>query len=238
LLSVLLGVVLAGAFAASSGATPSTQYGEVTRFGGYDLAHAQNNWQGTPTPGLFVDVTGFASDTQDSTGGPDHTALYVADRTSAIGIGPASYRIQKLSDTGAVLGSTTFTLPDASANADALTAIAVDHAAGRVYGLVSGAPGGIIGTASVAVLAWSINPVSGALVAASGLPSDTQLHTTGALVSSKSQLLPAAPAGVQADLWLPQGFVVDNAAKGSAATAPLAIQALPYNIDQQQQGTR
>src|ERR1700734_711591 len=57
------------------------QYGEVTRFGGFDSTwfdNGQYDGSGTetqPTPGKLVDPVGFAVDTKDE--GTDNTAVYV-----------------------------------------------------------------------------------------------------------------------------------------------------------------
>ncbi|HXP99964.1 MAG TPA: hypothetical protein VN845_07860, partial [Solirubrobacteraceae bacterium] len=102
------------------------QYGEVTHFGGFDAtAYDNEQYGGALTAGEFLNPVGFAVDTQDKTTGGDGTAIYVLDRVSdwgdeLTGSMPTEWRLQKLSDTGAVLGSTEFTLPNPSGAASAL----------------------------------------------------------------------------------------------------------------------
>ena len=229
---------------APAGAEPSSkhEYHEVTRFGGLDEAAFAG---GKPTPGKFVEPTGFAVDATEG-----EEAIYVADRTSsAEGVeGPqcekskrcAEWRLQKLSSTGAVLGTTTFTLPVGAellsggrAAPSMIAGLAVDHAAGRLYALVMG-PLGFLNafrehaTAAQEVLAWSTTPgpctgkceTGGALTAATGegIRSDP-LGSTGGLVSSQQQL---APLG-KTPLYDPQGLVVDHIP--GVGVDPVAIEA-------------
>lgn len=102
-----------------------------------------------------------------------------------------------------------------------IAGLAVDHAAGRVYALVMAPATSSTyrehATQAQELLAWSIEPAAGELVAAKGLPADTQDGTTGALVSSETQL-----AG-QGTLYDPQGIAVDH--EGSGPDDPVAIQA-------------
>jgi len=205
------------------------QYHEVARFGGLDESAFAG---GKLTPGRLVEPTGFAVDPLEE------DAVYVADRTSSAEGAPckvegqpevercADWRIQKLSSTGAVLGTTTFTLPvgaerpsGSRAASSMIAGLAVDHAAGRLYALVIGPLASQNAyhehaTAAQEILAWSTTPApcagscdaGGALTAAvgEGIGSDS-LGSTGGLVSSQAQL----DAG-KTPLYDPQGIVVDH----------------------------
>ncbi|HEY7953505.1 MAG TPA: PKD domain-containing protein [Solirubrobacteraceae bacterium] len=209
-LALLLGA--APAFADST-----SEYGEVVRFGGFDSSAFNSEHYGGPlTPGKFLDPTGFAVDPQDNT-------VYVVDRTSYYAENPTRWRIQQLSPAGAVLGTSTFTLPNSNFGASAVMGLAVDHRAGRLYALVVGSPppSSVVKTQPVAqeLLAWSTTPASGGeLTAAPGLASDP-LHTTGGLVSDKTQLL-AGPT----PLYSPQGIAIDRL-ETSGVDNPVVIEA-------------
>jgi hypothetical protein len=205
--------VLALLTAAPAGAEPGFEYGEVTRFGGFDSsAFNGGNYGGAPTPGRFLDPTGFAVDSVDNT-------VYVVDRTSRYAHNPTSWRIQQFSPTGVLEGATMFTLPNNNFAAYAIEGLAVDRRAGRLYALVVGSPpAGLNNLPPVAreLLAWSTKPVAGGLVAATAvgggqLPPDPLAGegpgspgTVGGLVSSKAQLLSGATP-----LYGPQGIAVD-----------------------------
>ncbi len=194
-------------------ADSSSEYHEAGRFGGFDEV---------AVPGRFVEPTGFSVDAQEG------NAVYVADRTSSVegvagktkGEFRASWRIQKLSGEGRVLGTTTFTLPGGG-KPSAIAGLAVDHRAGRLYALVM-APAKFgkyeHATQAQELLAWSIQPqacqtgcahngkgetVGEELVAAPGLKSD-ELGSTGGLLSDEEQL-----DSNGAPLYEPQGIAVD-----------------------------
>jgi len=226
LLAVCAGLLICAATAGA--ALPQYEYGEVARFGGFDRsAYNGGNYEGTPTPGKFLDPTGFAVDPQDNT-------VYVVDRTSTWATNPTSWRIQQLSPvTGEVLGTTMFTLDNNTTprlhESYAIEGLAVDHRAGRLYALVVGAPPSSSPNYRVPVadelLAWSTEPnSSGELVAAGGLPSDSALHTTGGLVSEESQLEPEHGT----PLYAPQGIAVDRL-EAPGVDNPVAIEASDLN---------
>jgi PKD repeat protein len=198
LLSLIAGLALTAVASADS----SSEYGEVIRFGGFDSsAYNAGQYGGPLTPGKFLDPTGFAVDPQDNT-------VYVVDRTSKYAHNPTAWRIQEFSPEGAVLGTTTFTLPNGTFNASAIEGVAVDHRAGRLYALVVGPPPVSSSNKQTPVarelLAWSTTPSgSGALQAAPGLASDP-LDTTGGLVSSETQLLEGTTP-----VYAPQGIAID-----------------------------
>jgi PKD repeat protein len=247
LLALVLLLALAGLLPASpAGAEVSKYpYHEVTRFGGLD----ESAFKGEKlTPGRFMEPTGFAVDPAKG-----EEAIYVADRTSpAEGVEGepcqskgkskrcAYWRIQKLSPTGAVLGTTTFTLPvgeelapEKREAASMIAGLAVDHAAGRLYALVMGPLGPADpyrehATAAQELLAWSTTPgacsgaceTGGPLTAATGegIPSDP-LGSTGGLVSGQQQL----DSG-KTPLYDPQGIVVDRLGSPGVHD-PIAIEA-------------
>ncbi len=223
-LSASLALVLIGLLtAASAGAQPGFEYGEVARFGGFDSgAYNAGQYGGALTPGKFLDPTGFAVDPVDNT-------VYVADRTSSHLANPTSWRIQQLSPTGALLGTTTFTLPNGPFDESyAVEGLAVDHGAQRLYALVVGpSPTNVTLPAARELLAWSTKPDGGGqLKAATGLPTDP-LETTGALVSGEEKLSSGATP-----LYGPQGIAVDPVEAPGVAN-PIAIEA----SDAQGQGT-
>ena len=177
--ATLLLAIAALICAAPALADSSSEYGEAIRFGGFDSsAYNSGHYGGKPTSGEFLDPTGFTVDPQDNT-------VYVADRTSTWESNPTTWRIQQFSPMGAVLGTTTFTLPNGNFGASALAGLAVDHRAGRLYALLIGSPpvSSPNHTTPVAqeLLAWSTTPVSGGLVAAKAsdggdLPEDPLAH--------------------------------------------------------------
>ncbi len=212
---LMLATVLLSATAAF--ADSASEYGEVIRFGGFDSSAFNSERYGGPlTPGKFLDPTGFAVDPQDNT-------VYVVDRTSYYAVNPTSWRIQQFSPTGAVLGTTTFTLPNSNFGASAITGLAVDHRAGRLYALVVGSPPSTSPIKGWAVaeelLAWSTTANgAGELQAASGLASDP-LHTGGGLVSDTAQLRSGPTL-----LYSPQGIAID-ALETPGVDDPVAIEA-------------
>jgi len=162
------------------------RYHEAARFGGLDeSAFRFGEFGGPPTPGRFVEPTGFAVDPAGKEG---KDVIYVADRTSSLqgvwsrtrkpcaeagGEGEVcvtDWRIQELSATGTVLATTTFTLPagrelpsEEHVAASTIAGLAVDHAAGRLYALVMGPlPEADAhhqhAVAAQELLAWSIAP--------------------------------------------------------------------------------
>ncbi len=200
---------LALSFATASPALATYAFSELGRFGGFDAsAYNDAHYGGALTPGDFLDPVGFAVDTEDNTA-PNETALYVADRTSGASGTTTSWRLQKLSDTGAVLGSTTFTLPNEPLTSrSGIVGLAVDDAVGRVYALVVGSTEDGESELPFAkeLIAWSTHPEGGKLVAAkegaSALAADP-LGSTGGVVATESQL---TKDGV---LFVPQGIALD-----------------------------
>jgi PKD repeat protein len=214
--TVLL-LALAALSAARACAAGSFAYEEAARFGGFDTsAYNGGHYGGALTGGKFVDPTGFAVDVHDPSA-PDNTALYVVDRTSGLEGDHTSWRLQKLNDLGAVLGSTTFQLPNTPFDEQSgIAGLAVDDSGGggRVYALVVGNDSSFTSFAyAKEVVAWSTTPNgSGALVAPEPLSADP-LGSTGGLVSSSAQL-----AGTLSDehaLYDPQGIALDVTTGGA-----------------------
>jgi PKD repeat protein len=198
-------------FAAPAVAANPYAYGEVARFGGFDATRYDGGeYTGALTAGKFVDPTGFAVDTQDVEA-PNDTALYVVDRTSGTNGSTTSWRLQKLNDKGEPLGVTTFTLSNETGVESAVVALAVDDTAGRVYALLAGNDELSELSYAKEIVAWSIHPEAGKLIAATAegggtLPSDP-LHSTGGLISDEAQLATNLP-GREA-LYNPQGLALD-----------------------------
>jgi PKD repeat protein len=249
----LLVALVCSVWVARAEGDATSEYGEVARFGGFDeAAFDRAKYDGRPTPGEFLDPTGFAVDPEED------DDVYVADRVSSPFSKPTTvWRIQKLSPShcaldavpapaGCVLGTTLFTLPRESA----LAGIAVDHRAGRLYALVIGTPRPYSEWAAQSVaqelLAWSTTPNErGGLVAAteSGggqLPADplasetpegaaTYQATAGGLIGSQAQLQPheglhPTTAAERAWLFEPQGIAVDRL-ETPGVDNPVAIEA-------------
>ena len=210
----LLAAVLVALSAGSALAASSYVYEEAARFGGFDTsAYDGGHYGGTLTPGKFVDPTGFAVDTHDSSATED-TALYVVDRTSGLEGTKTGWRLQKLGVKGEVLGSTTFQLPNETGEQAGIAGLAVDDSGGegRVYALVVGDDGLFTGFSyAQEIVAWSTTPSSNKLVAPRGLTPDP-LGSTGGLVSSKADL--ASGLASEHALYDPQGIALDAASGG------------------------
>lgn len=240
LVAALACLLASGAYAADGPQYGSIgQYGQVARFGGFDsTAYDNEAYGGALTGGKFLNPVGFAVDTKDASA-PNDTAIYVLDRVSDWGVylqktsAPTEWRLQKLSDTGTVLGSTLFTLPTTAAsspftNSSALgvnnpagvAGLAIDDTTGRVYTLVYGTVGsGNKATPEAEeIIGWSTTvPTSGAhsgqLVApgASGsypaLPADSL--STPVSGYSAPGLLSTAAQLTSSPLYDPQGLALD-----------------------------
>jgi PKD repeat protein len=224
----LIGVL--ALLAAPALADTTSEYGEVLRFGGFDSsAFNSGHYGGKPTPGEFLDPTGFAVDPQDDT-------VYVVDRTSSNVANPTDWRIQQFNAKGELLATTMFTLPNGNFGQNsAIAGLAVDHSAQRLYALVIGSPplsspDKLTPTAQE-LLAWSTQPLAGGLVAATApggapLPEDhlskalsESPGTVGALISDEAQLQ-SGPT----PLYGPQGIVVDHL-ETAGVDDPIAIEA-------------
>jgi PKD repeat protein len=204
------------------------QYGELTHFGGFDTtAYDNETYGGALTAGEFLNPVGFAVDTQDKTPDGDGTAIYVLDRVSDWGdeltdSTPTEWRLQKLSDTGAVLGSTEFTLPNPSGASSALgvnsptgvLGLAIDDSTGTIYTLIYGTVGSGDSATPEAeeIIGWSTTvptsgPNSGQLVAPSGSNADAvstpvSPYSAPAVFSTANQL-------ESSPLYDPQGLALD-----------------------------
>jgi PKD repeat protein len=157
-LGCVAAMVTVSAGSASAAAPSVSPYGEVARFGGLDKGASYSTAGSAPTTGLtgvgqpaqFVYPVGMAVDTEDPNA-PDKYAIYVLENLNpqALDAGnsnaPTSlsleYRIQKISDSGTVLASKSFTLTS-SASEPGLHAVslAVDGPADRVYALIEDVP--------------------------------------------------------------------------------------------------
>jgi hypothetical protein len=224
--AVLMTALLLLLGSAAYGATPSARsvllhagvqgspetaspYGEVSRFGGFAEGGA---------PGKFDVPVGFAVDSNDPSTS-DHNAVYVLDRVVLNrSEGRLGYRLQKLSRTGAVLGSATlpvqsFEDTERFSDAHPMFGLAVDSAKHRVYALVEGLIEGEVGSEEFiatahSLVAWSTVPKAEGgeekLVPAGGYP-ETEPLTGAALVAGPSVLEPE-PAK---DLTVPEGLAVN-----------------------------
>lgn len=223
-LLALLGVASVGVQGAGASEAP---YGEVTRFGGYDATGK--------VPGKFALPVGFAVEPENPAT-KETNCVYVLDlirndirKKRGLGEGEAflEYGLQKLSGTGAVLGSTTFTIPytDAEKFSDAhpLFGLAVDPARKRIYTIVESMaeenpeveePVAVVGE----LVAWNTEPNSeDKLVGASGYPQDG-ITKSASLISGESVLQPSS-VEAEDDLYAADGIVV------TPATGDITIEA-------------
>ncbi|WP_304718707.1 PKD domain-containing protein [Conexibacter sp. CPCC 206217] len=163
---------------ATASAHAADPYGEAHRFGGFDAAYFNSggyDGSSAPAPGRFLNPTGFAVDASD----PDGTAIYVVDRTSRtpsqLGSARSQWRLQKLSESGAVEGVASFSLPGGQPLSDypSIAAITVDSGSagnpGRVYVSLQD----VDTHAAIAIVAWSTRVVDGKLTTPDGLTADT-----------------------------------------------------------------
>jgi PKD repeat protein len=195
------------------------QYGEVTRFGGFDSNAYDNGAYDKPlTPGKFLNPVGFAVDPEDTEAGG--TAVYVLDRVSdwpektTLTQG-TEWRLQKLSDTGEVLGTTEFYLPktvvsEAQFNVPvSVIGLAVNHADGQIYTVLEETTGTEAAATQYAdeVIGWSTTPQNGKLVAAGSKADLVSTPVAGygpaGLISDSSQLN-VTP------VYTPEGLAVDD----------------------------
>jgi hypothetical protein len=191
------------------------RYGEVWRGGGFDAtAYDGGKYDKPLTSGRFIDPVGFAVDTHDTTTGGDGTALYVLDRTSNLSGnvtgGVTTWRLQKLSDRGKVLGTDQFSLP-ADDNVYEMDGLAVDPVSGDVYALLDASDPDLGVEYTDEILAWSTKPSSGKLVAG-GLGTDTVStgingYATPGVLSNDTQLVPGGIGNEQ--ITYPQGLALD-----------------------------
>jgi PKD repeat protein len=192
-----------------SAAASSVSYGEVSRFGGYE-AEASGPKAGT---GKFVTPEGFAVE-PESPESHEKNAVYVLDQTySEKSEGELDYRLQKLSSTGAVLGSIAFeeryTETEHGADAHPVVYLAVDPEKKRVYTVVQAvvevpSSGGEFVPVAQKIDAWSTEPnASKELVRADPSEYPEDPVTKASIMAEFSASSPAS------DLFAPEGIVVD-----------------------------
>jgi PKD repeat protein len=187
-------------------AAAESPYGEVTRFGGYDLTGN--------TQGKFVMPVGFVVEPED-TQASQQNDVYVLDRTvSDVATGELDYRLQKLSSSGAPLGSATISEKYADkqefSDAHPLVGLAVDPSRKRVYAIVESIIESEEKFVPVAdeLVAWSTEPVGGQLVKAD--PNETEFKedsvTKASLIAAQSTF---SPSNLATALYAPAGLTVD-----------------------------
>jgi PKD repeat protein len=228
LLAVTLTCTLAARASASEGSRYGAigQYGEVTRFGGFDSTwfdggkYDGSGTETTPAEGKFIDPVGFAVDTEDKTTGGSGTAVYVLDRVS--GIEPGTYpaegtqwRLQKLvqQSNGAleVAGITEFYLPSTGSWSQGFASTGVEYlAVDDMTKTVSTLLYTLNGETPTAdeVIDWSTETHEGKLVPAGATHDSVSKPASGyqspSLLSSSAQI-------TGADLYDPIGITVDGA---------------------------
>ena len=225
-LSLLSAVVVAAFFVLSAGASaspPVQPYGEIARFGGFATGasystsgeYQTTNLGDVGKPATFVYPIGMAVDGEDPTA-PDKYAIYILENinlqaldepgaeSSSSTSAKLEYRIQKVSDDGTALASTTFKL-DSTESTPGLHAIglAVDGPADRVYVLIDDVPpvadnGGEKG-AVYSIDAWTTGRSGSALAPAvhltSGVDDDLPEDPTTSLPEDPTTPHPGMLAG-------------------------------------------
>jgi PKD domain len=216
LLSALILLVLGVSSALATSLAPVSPYGEVGRFGGYQVPTGPGNGLGK-----FVYPVGFA------VAPAEDNDIYVLDRIQDEKVGTEvtlDYRLQKLSSAGVPIASVTLPLEkyeetvteeneEPNINANPLVSLAVDSAKDKVYALVEGMVNSeeagetdrIVPVAQ-RLVAWSTQPNGKTLEKASGYPED---KLTGAALIAGETVLQSA--NVSEDLYAPSGLTVDPA---------------------------
>src|SRR6202453_2040052 len=225
LAACLLATALAGLLSSSAHAAEGPQYGtigqygEVAHFGESDAtAYDEDKYDKPLTPGKFLTPVGFAVDPEDTEAGG--TAVYVLDRvsdwpeTTTLTQG-TEWRLQKLSDTGAVLGTTEFYLPKTVVEEArfhvpvSVVGLTVDDTTGQIYTVLEEATGTERTATQYAdeVIGWSTTPVDGKLVApgskTDSVSTPVEGYTSPGLISSSSQL-----SGTL--VYSPEGLTIDD----------------------------
>lgn len=212
---------------ACAGARAADPYSETQRFGGFDAAYFNNggyDGAGGPAAGRFLNPVGFAVDAADPTA-PGQTAVYVLDRTSRqpweLGATRSRWRLQKLSESGQVLGVATFSLPgDQSFTFDAppIGAIAVDSGSGGSPGRVYAVLQTLDTFEAIKVIAWSTEVTGGKLQSPAGLTADTYTQA-----EDGSQPAGVLSTGAQLNAGDPVLFPTAMAVAGTGTGRSLAI---------------
>jgi PKD repeat protein len=226
------------------------QYGELTRFGGFDSTwfdegkYDGGGGESAPAPGDFIDPVGLAVDTQDKSAGGNGTAVYVLDRVSGITTetAPAQgtrWRLQKLvqqtDGTLEVAAVSEFYLPNSGVtsydfSSTGVAYLAIDDSTKSVYALLYELDGS--GTPSVAeIIDWSTEPSAGKLVAASATPDKVSKPVSGygspGLLSSSAQIAGANlydPQGIALDGTGDLAIVAQSADDGATPEGPVVVQ--------------
>lgn len=229
------------------------QYGEVTRFGGFDSTwFDEGKYDGkggggsetAPALGEFLDPVGFAVDTDDE--GTGKTAVYVLDRVSGIGAhAPADgteWRLQKLSETGSVLGVSEFYLPTDEVSGAGykvfvgVLGLVVDDHTGTIDTILYDSVGsGSATTRQVEeIIDWSTTPSDSGQLVAPGATTDS-VSTPVFGFSAPGLLSDAADLSGTA-LYEPRGLAVDGdddlAVEADAATRSGSKVAGPAIVEQ------
>jgi hypothetical protein len=197
----LAAVALAACASSALAGGLASPYGEVAHFGGYG-----------DTSGKFVVPTGFAVEPENPST-HEQNAVYVLDQTlsepKGSPDGELDYRLQKLSSSGTVLGSTTisekYTDERHYTDAHPLVSLTVDAAQKRVYavveGIVDSGEGDYVAVAQELV-AWSTTPNAGKLEAAEGTYTPDPI-TKAALITDSLEKSSASE-----DLFAPEGLAI------------------------------
>jgi PKD repeat protein len=208
------------------------QYGETTRWGGFDTTWFDEGTDtgksggsaGTdpaPTAGRFLNPVGFTVDTNDEATGA--SAVYVLERVSGlasqVGAQGTEWRLQKLNAGGTQLASSLFYLPaDVVSGAHysvfvGVVGLAVDDSTGTLYSMLYDTAGtGAQATRQVAeVIDWSTKPIGNQLVAPTGASTTDSAGTTITPASGSSHpgVLSTATQLTSTPLYEPEGLALD-----------------------------
>ncbi len=252
-LLVLLSLVWVTSARAADGSQYSLgQYGEVptARFGGFDATwfdHGAYDGSGSetaPTPGKILFPVGFAVDTTDPVG----TAVYVLDRVSAPSTSTTEpgtrWRLQKFSDTGAILAKTEFFLPKAGPQpgdpASTVEPVGLTVAGGSVYTVLAGSIEHGVNVTRFAeeIIGWSTTPTGGILEPATATADTVSTPVTADSVTYPVPSVISTEADLQSTpLYDPRGLAAagngflavlgdseDRFAAGSPGAAPALVE--------------
>jgi hypothetical protein len=240
---------LGAVVATSALATSVSPYGEVARFGGFDssatypisgAAKTENLSSKVGEQAKLVYPLAMTVDTKDPQA-PDEYAVYVLENLNpqaldAVGANSSEptdlsleYRIQKISDKGVLLASTTFTLASSPSEPGLhATSLAVNGAADRVYALVTDVPAVAENTSETAAVdaidAWTAGRSGKALEPAVGLTTGADDKLTEDTRTHAGELV--GPGILQNNLFIGD---IDGASIAVYGTGPNAELALAGN---------
>ena len=193
---MLASALCAPAFAAAGSQYGSIgEYGEVTRFGGFDsAAYDEDKYDQPLTPGKLTQPRRLRRQHARHHAGGRRDSRVLLDRVSDFAASTSQpgteWRLQKLSDKDVVLGTTEFYLPKSGESAfavnnpDGALGLALDDSTGTIYTLIYATAGSGLEATPYAdeIVGWSTTPVNGDLVP----PVETKPDALSTPVAGKS----------------------------------------------------